>query len=154
MKEIFTVILIMILIISGCIYQGNFRPDANSDNVWICEELYAEYYWSEQLQRRIGKIVLNDKEYNVLYGESYGSRMIVYSDYVLRLGDNWDEYDPYELFRGRVNYEKDCFTLTVEEDKQNIFGGEKPVMKFVKHDKEKYFNGKNIEVKNVEHRNK
>ena len=97
MKQIFTVILIMILIISGCIYQGNFRPDANSDNVWICEELYAEYYWSEQLQRRIGKIVLNDKEYNVLYGKIFKQLLSLNG---LTAVSGWNKFDCTHVISG------------------------------------------------------
>ena len=130
---------------SGCIYQGEFRPQFNSEEIWICEEPYAEYDWSEQLQKRVGRFIFDDKEYNVVYKATYGALMMVYTDDILQFGNYVDKYDPYELFRGRVNYEKNRFTLTVEEDKQNVFGGELPVMTFVKHNKEEYFKEKQQE---------
>ena len=153
MKKISLILLIFLFCLCSCVYQAENYPQKNLNEIWICEEPYAEFGWTEK-ENQVGKIIYKKKEYKVEYYTTYGALMIVYTDDIVQFDNNLDEYDPYELFRGRVNYEKDCFTLTVEEDKQNIFGGEKPVMKFVKHNKEKYFNGKNIEVKNVEHRNK
>ena len=153
MRKIHLLFFVIVLFLCSCTYQSEFRPERTSENIWVCEKPYIDFEWSEEKTPPQGKFIYSNKEYNVVYKATYGALMIVFTNEVLQCY-YVDEYTPYELFRGRVNYEKDCFTLTVEEDKQNIFGGEKPVMKFVKHDKEKYFNGKNIEVKNVEHRNK
>ena len=140
MKKICLLFFIVTLFLCSCMYQAEFRPVRNIREVWICEEPYSEFGWTET-ENQVGKFVYNQIEYNVVYETDFGSLMRIYTNEVLQCR-YVDEYAPYELFRGRVNYEKDCFTLTVEEDKQNIFGGEKPVMKFVKHDKEKYFNEK------------
>ena len=144
MKKIFALFVAILMLFCGCIYQVKLRPTKDPNKIWVCEQPYAEFMVKNENARRTDKIICNDKVYDVVYLIDSGPIMVVYTDDILRFGGYVDEYDPYELFRGRVNYEKDCFTLTVEEDKQNIFGGEKPVMKFVKHNKEKYFNGKNI----------
>ena len=144
MKRLCLIVFVFIFCLCGCTYQSELSPKRTSENIWICENPYIDFEWSEKKTPPQGKFIYGDKEYNVAYHANYGSLMIVYTDDILKFGRYTSKYTPYELFRGRVNYEKDCFTLTVEEDKQNIFGGEKPVMKFVKHNKEKYFNGKNI----------
>ena len=150
-KNIAAVICIL-LIMSGCVYQADLRPEYNDTDVWICEKPYIELYWNTSAGHT-GKIFYDDIPYNIIHEENYGSLIRIYTTEAESY-ELFEEKMQYCLFQGRIIYGKKSLTIEVKEDFKNIFGGEKPVMKFVKHNKEKYFNGKNIEVKNVEHRNK
>ena len=140
MTKNITAVICILLILSGCVYQADLRPEYNDTEVWICEKPYIELYWSKS-NGNIGKILFNGIEYKIYHESDYGVLIWIYTSEAENM-KNLDKMKRFCLFKGRVNYGKKSLTIEVEEDYKNIFGGEKPVMKFVKHNKEKYFNGK------------
>ena len=140
-KKILTAILSAVFL-SGCMYQADRRPTLSNDEVWICEEPYAEFYWEKGTDVLTGKIIVNNKEYNMFHRENSGPYLWVYS-----MEGKEEAYDvsnakEYLLFRSRANYNYDTFTLQVEEDRANMFDGELPLLKFKCYKKSEYFKDK------------
>ncbi len=141
MKKCLVVVSICIVIFSGCFYQADLRPFYNNEDIWVCDTPYAEFYWDDDGE--YGMITVEKNVYQVILFTTAGPQIFIFDREMKSEGENIINYD-YCLFRGYTTYGKKSFTIEVEEDYKNIFGGEKPVMKFVKYNKEKYFNGKNI----------
>ena len=47
MKRVILVITVALMLLTGCLAQGQLRPNNNDKEVWICENAYMELYWKE-----------------------------------------------------------------------------------------------------------
>ena len=77
MKKIVLVIG-SIFLLTHCIYQGSFRPDLSDDDVWVCVNPRAEFYWS--LDDSLTSVIYNadGKKTNVITEQSAGSSFFIY----------------------------------------------------------------------------
>lgn len=138
MKKIVFLILVCILTLTGCTYQGDKRPDYNDTEVWICEDPYFEIYW-KSTEGNVGKLCIGDNEYNIVHEEDHGPYMFV-REYVENFHSlSFEEQLELYLFRGDVNYGKEKMTITVDVDYKNVFNGKKPTMEFIKYNIDEYF---------------
>ena len=138
MKKAIYLIISIIFMLSGCIYQVNYRPKNNDSEVWICEEPYAEFYWGDK-RWYTGKMIIEENEYDIAHIADYGSGVWIY-EYVdnfrsLNDDDRWE----YLLFYASANYAGDSFTITIEDDYKNLFDGTYPTLHFTKHNIIDYF---------------
>ena len=130
-KAIISVLVLTVVILSGCTYMADERPNRSDKEVWICEEpYYAELYWGETKYN--GKFCIGDKEYDIKHKQNHGSYIWIFEN-VENLKTNSGEAFEYCLFLGKVVYGTEKMTITVTEDYKNVFGGELPVMEFVKY---------------------
>ena len=135
MKKIVLVIG-LILLLTGCIYQGSFRPQPDSEDIWVCENPKAELYWENNIDF-VGKISYKDFEQDIVLKSSPGSLARICDIKSLDF-DLYEDKMQFWLLECRANYKKDAFDLTVEEDLVNMFGGEKPKLHFEKRNKAEY----------------
>ena len=145
-------VIIYIFFMSGCIAQQELRPQNNVKDIWVCEESNIFFYWDREASDFIGKIFYNGSEKNIVVNMNSGIKMYFFDNESLLDIDKTTEEST--LFIASAKYYKDYFILSLDVKDSQIYTNNHSKIKFVKHDKEKYFNGKNIEVKNVEHRNK
>ncbi len=138
MKKTVFLIILIILMLSGCIYQAYDRPKYNDSEVWICKEPYAEFYWGDE-RWITGKMLIGENEYNIIHWEDSGAGMYVYEHVDSFKSLNDDDRTEYCLFYADVNYSGDSFTITVEDDYKNLFEGTYPTLHFTKHNIIDYF---------------
>ncbi len=137
MKKAVFLILSIIFILSGCVYQVKDRPIDNDSEVWICEEPYFELYWGDKGEYR-GKICIGENEYSIIHREDYGPGIWIY-EYIENVNYSSSEAMEYCLFGGSVVYGKDKLSITVEMDYKNLFDGTYPTLHFTKHNIIDYF---------------
>jgi len=89
MKKVILLVLFLVIFLNGCYYQPELRPKPNSPEIWICEEPYAELYWTDDGDS--GKIVACGKVYDVAFIESYS--VIVVQSYQAAVGLIYDKYN-------------------------------------------------------------
>ena len=135
MKKVILLVLFLVIFLNGCYYQPELRPKPNSPEIWICEEPYAELYWTDDGDS--GKIVACGKVYDVAFYTTAGPQMMVYAKEGVDVEDNYYDRE-YLLFRGHTTYKKETAIVRVEEDFKNIFNGELPTYNFKRYDLEEY----------------
>ena len=149
MKKIL-VTLFMILLLTGCRYQGGSRPEQNDNEVWVCENPRAEFYWNEK-DDMTSVMYINGEMREVTAQQTVSPEFYVYDINVKNCEREDIEEDgsvhkymdgeamnQYLLLKCHANYKRDKFDLTVEEDLVNMFGGEKPTLHFEKRNKAEY----------------
>ncbi len=139
MKRNLLAIVICVILLNGCYYQPKTRPKPDNNEIWICDNPYAELYWDDNGQ--YGKIVVSGEIYEVVFFTTAGPQMMVYT----KEGKNEEENslnNDYLLFRGHTTYGKETAIVTVEKDFKNIFNGEFPTLKFKRYSKEEYLKNK------------
>lgn len=139
MKKAVLTILLVMFFVNGCIYQREFRPRPDDEELWKCESHYMELYWGKSEQ--CSKIILGEKVYEVVFSATTGSQLAVFEKEMEREGKNTIDYD-YCLFRGHTTYRKGSATVKVEKDYKNVFNGELPTLEFKRYKKEEYFKSK------------
>ena len=137
MKKAVFLILSIIFILSGCVYQAYDRPKNNDSEVWICKDPYFELYWGDKGEYR-GKLCIGEDEYDIIHMEDYGPGIWIY-EYVENVNYSSSAAMEYCLFDADANYAGDSFTITVEEDYKNLFDGTYPTLEFKKHNIIDYF---------------
>ena len=136
MKKILILMMLCIFLLTGCIYQGEFRPEPDAGFIWVCEEPYAEFEcFSKSMDS--GKLIYDDVEYSIYYGDSPGSSIYIYSEEILQHPETLDT-DEHAILYVKANYHSNGFTLTIIEDIKNIFDGKVTEMEFKKYTKEDY----------------
>ena len=138
MKRAVFLILACAILLTGCLYQAEYRPKHNDSEVWICEEPYAEFYWGDE-RNLSGKICIGDNEYNIIHIADYGPGMWIYEHVDNFKSFNDDDAMEYCLFYADANYSGDSFTITIEDDYKNLFDGTYPTLHFTKHNIIDYF---------------
>lgn len=139
MKKTILILLLWLILLSGCFYQPKLRPRIDNPEVWICEEPYAILYWDEIDEN--SKIVVEENVYEIVFTTTAGPQMMVYDKEGKSEEENYYNND-YLLFRGHTTYEKETAIVRVEKDFKNIFNGELPTLKFKRYDKEEYLKEK------------
>ena len=143
MKKVVMILVVLLIISNGCIYQSDRRPNFNEEEVWICESPHIELYWNNPNDKIYkGLIKTENCSYEVFHVENPGSTVYMYSTDGAKFEDDFKELDKYLLFKSRANYNYDTFTLQVEEDRVNMFDGELPLLKFKCYKKSEYFKDK------------
>lgn len=140
MKKTILILLFLIWLLSGCVYQAELRPEYNDTDVWICENPYTELYWSKS-QGNIGVFYYADTQYNITHEETSGPLIWIYTAEAKDMR-NLDEQKEYKLFKGRADYEEKNLTIEIQEDFKNIFNGELPTLEFKRYNKEEYLKDK------------
>ncbi len=140
MKKFVLIVICLTLILSGCVYQSELRPEYNDTDVWVCEKPYAELYWSKS-QGHTGIISYNDAQYNITHEETYGPLIWVYTTEATPFR-NTDVPEEYWIFKGHANYGKDSLSIEIHADYKNIFNGELPTLNFKRYNKEEYLKNK------------
>ena len=141
MKKISLIVLLLLFLVSGCVYQADLRPEYNDKDVWVCEKPYIELCWSKT-NGTIGKIIVADDDEETLFHEAnYGPLIKIYTSEAKDIED-LQEQKNFLLFKGRISYGKEKLEIEVQEDFKNIFNGDKPTLKFKRYDKEEYFKDK------------
>lgn len=139
MKKSIAVLIICVIMLNGCFYQPELRPNPDVEEVWVCDSPYAELYWDDIGQH--GKLIIDENVYEVVFSTTAGPQMMVYN----KEGKNEEEnsYNSEDLlFRGHTTYEEKTAIVRVEKDFKNIFNGELPTLKFKRYDKEEYLKNK------------
>ena len=149
MKRIFLIYFGIVISLSACIADADKRPHINDNEVWVCENPRAEFYWSKN-DDKTSTIFVGEKKYNVTFGSSAGAKFWIYDEGAktcekeyIEDGETYKTVDTsaleqFLLLKCRVNYKKDAFDLYVEEDLVNMFDGEKPKLHFEKRNKAEY----------------
>ena len=140
MKKIILILLYLVLVLCGCVYQAELRPEYNDTDVWVCESPYIELYWSSTIGNA-GKITINKIEENIYHESNYGPLIKIYTSEAKNTNDIQEQKE-FSVFKGHVNYGKDRLTIEVQEDYKNIFNGEKPTLEFKRYDKQEYLKNK------------
>lgn len=149
MKKIL-VTLFMILLLTGCTYQGGNRPEQNDNEVWICKNPKAEFYWNEK-DDVTSVMYINGEMREVIAQQTVSPEFYVYdinikncekedideNGYVSKYID-YADIEKHTLLKCRADYHSDTFDLKVEEDMVNMFDGEKPTLHFEKRNKAEY----------------
>ena len=150
MKKIVLVIG-LIFLLTGCIYQGSFRPDLSDDDVWVCVNPRAEFYWS--LDDSLTSVIYDadGKKTDVITEQTAGSSFFIYDaevencekEYVDENGSvsksiDIADMEPYLLLKCHADYHGDAFDLKVEEDMVNMFDGFHPILHFEKRNRAEY----------------
>ena len=149
MKRIVLVIG-LIFLLTGCIYQGSFRPDLSDDDVWVCVNPRAEFYWNEK-DDMTSVMYINGEMREVTAQQTVSPEFYVYdinikncekedideNGYVSKYID-YADIEKHTLLKCRADYHSDTFDLKVEEDMVNMFGGEKPTLHFEKRNRAEY----------------
>ena len=76
MKKTILILLLWLILLSGCFYQPKLRPRIDNPEVWICEEPYAILYWDEIDEN--SKIVVEENVYEIVFTTTAGPQMMVY----------------------------------------------------------------------------
>ncbi|MBR1969187.1 MAG: hypothetical protein IKA17_02405 [Clostridia bacterium] len=140
MKKIILILLYLVLVLCGCVYQAELRPEYNDTDVWVCESPYIELYWSSTIGNA-GKITINKIEENIYHESNYGPLIKIYTSEAKNTNDIQEQKE-FSVFKGHVNYGEDRLTIEVQEDYKNIFNGEKPTLEFKRYDKQEYLKNK------------
>ena len=140
MNKTMLTLLCLVLILSGCVYQAELRPEYNDTDVWVCEKPYIELYWSSTIGNA-GKIIIDEIEESIYHESNYGPLIKIYTSEAKNTNDLQAQKE-FIVFKGRVDYGKDNLTIEVQEDFKNIFNGEKPTLEFKRYDKEEYLKNK------------
>ena len=135
MKKTIFILSCLAVLLSGCVYQADLRPEYNDTDVWVCEKPYIELCWSKS-DGHIGVISYDDTQYDIIHEEGYGPLIWIYTDEAAPF-INKDVPEEYWFFKGHVNYDKDNLEIEVQQDFKNIFNGELPTLEFKRYDKEK-----------------
>ena len=135
--------IIYIFFMSGCIAQQELRPQNNVEDIWVCEESPIFFYWDREASDFIGKIFYNGSEKNIVVNMNSGIKMYFFDNESLLDIDKTTEEST--LFIASAKYYKDYFILSLDVKDSQIYTNNHSEIKFVKHDKEKYFNGNNNE---------
>ena len=139
------IILVCVICFNGCMYQAELRPVHDTSLIWICEEPYAEFKFVKEKSMPKGRIIYNEKRYNVAYDVNYGAGMYIMSGDILK-SENEDAYwHDFLCAMGRAEYKRDGFDFQIEEDYVNMFNGELPLLKFKCYKKADYFKEKQDE---------
>ena len=140
MKKLAFVMIVSMLLLAGCVYQSDLRPKPRETDVWICEEPYMELYWSKE-NGNSGRIILDEVEQSIFHEADYGATIWVYTPEAKDV-KTLEEQKEFCIFKGRADYGKQKFTIEVQEDFKNTFGGELPTLNFKRYNKEEYFKNK------------
>lgn len=139
MKKTILALLLLACLVSGCIYQRELRPIRDVEEVWICDDPYAELYWDNIGQH--GKIIIDENIYDVVFTTTTGPQIMVYNKEGKNEKENSYNND-YLLFRGHTTYQEEAAIVKVEKDFKNIFNGELPTLEFKRYNKEEYLKDK------------
>ena len=134
------IILCLVSLLSGCVYQAELRPEYNDTDMWICEKPYIELCWSKS-DGHTGVVSNADTQYDIIHEETYGPLIWVYTAEATPF-INTDVPEEYWVFKGHVDYGKDKLEIEVQQDFKNIFNGELPTLEFKRYDKEEYLKEK------------
>jgi len=140
MKRNILILLSLIFILNGCLYQAELRPEYNDTDVWICEKPYIELYWSKS-HWNAGVISYDGIQYDITHEENYGSLILIYTAEAKGMRD-LDKQQEFLVFKGHADYGKDSLSIEVEKDYKNVFNGELPTLEFKRYKKEEYFKSK------------
>ena len=151
MRRVVLTLCCLILVLTGCIHQASNRPNLSDDDVWVCENPRAEFYWS--LDDSLTSVIYDadGKKTDVITEQTAGSSFFIYDaeakiceredieeDGSVHKYIDGEAMSQFLLLKCRANYKKDAFDLTVEEDVVNMFGGEKPTLHFEKRNRAEY----------------
>ena len=140
MNRIILILLCLVLLLNGCVYQAELRPEYNDTDMWICEKPYIELCWSKS-DGHTGVISYADTQYDIIHEEDYGPLIWIYTTEATPFR-NKDVPEEYWVFKGHVDYGKEKFEIEVQQDFKNIFNGELPTLEFKRYDKEEYLKEK------------
>ena len=79
MKRIFLILFGIAISLSACIADADKRPHINDNEVWVCENPRAEFYWSKN-DDKTSTIFVGEKKYNVTFGSSAGPQFRIYDE--------------------------------------------------------------------------
>ena len=132
-----SVIIMCVILFSGCIARQELRPQENTDEIWVCEEVENTYfYWDEEKDAFLGNVAYKDESYSFVLGGSYGNSVKFYALDVLQEESNSEDMI---FLRGFTDYQKGIMPVEIADDKLNIFNGEITTLTFVCKDKAEYF---------------
>lgn len=139
MKKSIVVLIICVIMLNGCFYQPELRPNPDVEEVWICDAPYAKLYWDNIGQH--GKIIIDENIFDVVFETTAGPQLMVYDKEGKSEEENYYNND-YLLFRGHTTYQEEAAIVKVEKDFKNIFNGELPTLEFKRYNKEEYLKSK------------
>ncbi len=131
-----SVIIMCVVLFSGCDMNKELRPQNNSNEIWVCEEVQNTYFgWDEEMNSFLGNVAYKDVSYGFVLGGSYGNSVKFYALDVLQEESNSEDMI---FLRGFADYQKGIMPVEILEDKLNIFNGEITTLTFVCKDKAEY----------------
>ncbi len=139
MKKSIVAVVLFVILLNGCYYQPNLRPHPDNEEVWICNNPYSVLYWDDV--GRYGKIIVDEKEYEVVFTTSAGPQMMVFDKDMVQESESDIDFE-YCLFRGHTTYDEKTAIVRVEKDFKNIFNGDLPTLNFKRYNKEEYLKSK------------
>lgn len=137
-KKFVILLILCAVLFSGCDMNKELRPQNNSNEIWVCEELPNTYfYWDEEIHRFLGNVAYKDASYGFALGGGYGKGVSFYTLDVSK--EDVSNSEDVTFLRGFADYQQGIMPVEIFEDKLNIFNGEITTLTFVCKDKAEYF---------------
>ena len=134
-------LILAVVLLSGCFARQELRPQRNSDEVWVCKEIDNTYfYWDEESDDFYGIINFEDYSQEFILGDSSGLAVDFYYPYVSNSETIYPDKDSF--IHGFADYQENLMPIEITEDKLNIFNGEIDTLTFEPMDKDEYFGDK------------
>ena len=125
-------IIILSIFLCSCIADDDVRPGIDPNEVWVCEYPFAYFKFDEETMDFPGKLIYNDKEYDFFESASTGTEVEFFKPEAYK-GDDVFAYPEFTYLHGFADYQEGYFIYSIENDYDNIFGGEITEMLFTKY---------------------
>lgn len=143
-KKIGAFLIVCVMLFTGCDMNKELRPQKNSNEIWVCEEVPNTYFcWDEEIHRFLGNVEYKDVSYGFALGGGYGNGVSFYNLDVSK--EDVSNSEDVTFLHGFADYQQGIMPVEIFEDKLNIFNGEITTLTFVLKDKAEYFKEKKTE---------
>ena len=140
-KKLTALMLILaVILLTGCFARQELRPQRNSDEVWVCKEIDNTYfYWDKEKECFLGTLTYNEEEFEFVLACGSGLDVNFVNFDILEKNKIKTKHS---FIYGFADYQENLMPIEITEDKLNIFNGEIDTLTFVPMDKDEYFESK------------